>query len=244
MTHKAWSILKIDPSPSAIPITLGPAHHVYHAFRFMSTLEVISLVALIHEPAASETRVMPVDKEPEDLRAKFRSRARLLGAVLIGDFFHNLCDGFFIGAAFRGCGSTFGWGVAAGTILHELPQEVADFVVLTGPDVALTPWKALTANFISGLSVLLGSIIVLLAKVDDASVGLLLAFGGGVYLHIGATDCLPKMYNPQLTFQERLLAFGAFIIGAILIGLILIGHEHCVPEAGEGHGHGESHAGH
>ena len=173
----------------------------------------------------------------EDQKAKFLVKARLVGAVLIGDFFHNLCDGFFVGASFQ-CGDSFGWGVAMATVLHELPQEVADFVVLTGPDVGFSPLKALAANFIGGLSVLLGALIVLSANVDDAAVGLVLAFGGGVYLHIGAAHCLPKMYNVKLTLQERLLAFGSFIIGATLIGLILIGHEHCVPEGST------SHAGH
>ena len=207
----------------------------------------MSLVALARSPASTDASPESGEKEAEDPVAKFRAKARLLGAVLIGDFFHNLCDGFFIGAAFRGCGDSFGWGVAIGTILHELPQEIADFVVLTGPEVALTPLKALAANFISGLSVLIGAIIILSSSVDDSVVGLILAFGGGVYLHIGATDCLPKMYNPKLSFGERLLAFLSFIIGAVLIGLILLDHEHCIPEGAEGHGghggHGDTHGG-
>ncbi|CAK9053028.1 unnamed protein product [Durusdinium trenchii] len=36
------------------------------------------------------------------------------------------------------------------------------------------------------------------------------------------------MYDPKLTFTQRLAAFGAFALGAVVIGLILIGHEHCV----------------
>ena len=87
--------------------------------------------------SSSQTAVAETSKEDAEGRAvneeqQFRARARLLGAVLIGDFFHNLCDGFFIGAAFQVCGNAFGWSIATGTILHELPQEIADFVVLTG----------------------------------------------------------------------------------------------------------------
>ena len=105
--------------------------------------------------SASQTAVAETSKEDAEGTAlneeqKFRVKARLLGAVLIGDFFHNLCDGFFIGAAFQVCGNAFGWSVATGTILHELPQEIADFVVLTGPGVSLSPVKALLANFASG----------------------------------------------------------------------------------------------
>ena len=102
--------------------------------------------------------------------------------------------------------------------------------------------KALAFNFLSGLSVMVGALIIGSTPVDDSLVGLILAFGGGVYLHVGATDCLPKMYDPKLTFGERLLAFLSFAVGAVCIGLILIGHEHCVPGGGDDHGSGHGHS--
>eukprot|EP00930_Biecheleria_cincta_P011405 TRINITY_DN1141_c0_g1_i5.p1 TRINITY_DN1141_c0_g1~~TRINITY_DN1141_c0_g1_i5.p1 ORF type:complete len:488 (-),score=77.30 TRINITY_DN1141_c0_g1_i5:305-1768(-) len=168
-----------------------------------------------------------------------QTRYRLIGGVLVGDFFHNLCDGFFVGAAFSGCGDSFGWKVALATFLHELPQELADFAILISPEAGLGRFKALVANFISGMGVLLGALIVLAAEVSDSDTGLLLAFGGGVYLHVAATECMPKIYNTDLTVVESFVCLGAFIIGAVLIGLILIDHEHCVPAASNGgHAHG------
>jgi len=171
------------------------------------------------------------------------TRARIVGGVLIGDFFHNLCDGFFIAAAFRGCGDSFGWGVAAATILHELPQEIADYAILTSSDVALHPLKALVANFVSGLSVILGAIFVITSEVKDDGIGLLLAFGGGAYLHVAGVDCMPKIYNKKLSLSGRLFCLVAFMIGAILIGLILLDHEHCVP-ASSGSGDSAKKSGH
>ena len=35
--------------------------------------------------------------------------ARVRSGVLLGDLMHNLADGFFVGTAFRYCGSDFGW---------------------------------------------------------------------------------------------------------------------------------------
>ena len=102
-------------------------------------------------PSGEEASAEAGKTETEDPVAKFRATARLVGAVVIGDFFHNLCDGFFIGAAFKGCGNAFGWSVIAGTILHELPQEVADFVILTGPDVALGIGKAWASGLVHAL---------------------------------------------------------------------------------------------
>eukprot|EP00438_Fugacium_kawagutii_P001823 Skav203526 [mRNA] locus=scaffold687:329783:330361:- [translate_table: standard] len=101
-----------------------------------------SIVMMAAKGKGGSTAEDPTEGSEEDKVAKFRATARLVGAVVIGDFFHNLCDGFFIGAAFKGCGNGFGWSVVLGTILHELPQEVADFVILTGKDVNLGIAKA------------------------------------------------------------------------------------------------------
>jgi zinc transporter ZupT len=171
-----------------------------------------------------------------------QTRYRLIGGVLVGDFFHNLCDGFFVGAAFSGCGDSFGWKVALATFLHELPQELADFAILISPEAGLGRFKALAANFISGMGVLLGALIVIAAEVSDSDTGLLLAFGGGVYLHVAATECMPKIYNKDLKVVEHFACLGAFIIGALLIGLILLDHEHCVPATPEGEASSGGHA--
>jgi len=170
-------------------------------------------------------------------------RSRLIGGVLIGDFFHNLCDGIFIGLAFTGCGDNFGWTVALGTVIHEVSQELADYAILTGSVAKLSPVFALACNFISGLSVILGAIIALSSEVSDESNGLLLAFGGGVYLHLAATECMPRIYNHELSRRVRAISLLMFVIGAIAIGLILLDHEHCVPPNPDGTA-ADPHAGH
>lgn len=167
-------------------------------------------------------------KLPADLRA------RLIGGVLVGDFFHNLCDGFFIGAAFKGCGTSFGWTVAGSTIAHELAQEFSDYFILTGPVANLRPVLALALNFLSGISVLLGAIIILASDIPNEDIGLLLAFGGGVYVHIAATECMPRIYSDKLSVKMRALSLLMFVVGAIAIGLVLLDHEHCVPQVANG----------
>lgn len=163
------------------------------------------------------------------------TQSRVISAVLVGDFFHNLCDGFFIGAAFKGCGFTFGWGVVAASAIHELPQELADYTILTGGDVGWSSYRALLWNFLTGLSVLLGVIIVNLADVSNAVIGLLLAFGGGTYVYLAAVVCMPKLHELKLSMRQNLGGLFAFVLGCILIGSVLFFHEHC---AADGHGHG------
>jgi len=196
------------------------------------------------------TSVMPTAEDANDRvddetqKPSLNSKIRILAGVLIGDFFHNLCDGIFIGAAFKGCGKGFGWSVTLSTVLHELPQELADYFILTSPGAMLGPVLALVLNFVSGMSVLLGGIIVLASDPDDSDVGMLLAFGAGVYLHIGAVECMPKIYEAKLSAWLRAACVLAFIVGSVLIGLILLDHEHCVPApegasppSGGGHHH-------
>merc|ERR1712054_606244 len=156
---------------------------------------------------------------------------RVLCGILLGDFMHNLVDGVFIGAAFVGCSNEVGWTIVAATIYHELAQEVSDYLVLTGPmQGALTPVKALILNFLSGLSIVVG------AEPGDQANGCLLAFGGGVYIQIAATECAGRVNNTVKTTKMRLATLLFFVLGAVSIGLVLLDHEHCVPGGG-GHAH-------
>lgn len=190
------------------------------------------------EEQANDVMEAGAADEKETL-VNIHSRARVIGAVVIGDFFHNLCDGFFIGAAFKSCGASFGWGVALGTALHEIPQELADYAILTGTAVGMAPAKALFLNFLAGLSVILGVIVINATEVENSVTGLLLAFGGGTYVYLGAAECMPRVHHKQLSAKMHLLCMLAFMVGAVLIGLILLDHKHCVPDDGAGHaGHG------
>jgi zinc transporter ZupT len=187
------------------------------------------------------------EASPED-KANIKpstSGARIISGILLGDFIHNLCDGFFIGAAFAGCGESFGWTVAWGTVAHEVAQELSDYCVLTGSECRLHPLVALGLNFLSGTGVLLGTIIVLSTEVGDGDIGLMLAFGGGTYLYIAFVECMPKVMSAKVSVPVRALAMFVFMIGVIAIGLVLLDHEHCVPPSADGeaggHGHGHDH---
>ncbi|EKX31462.1 hypothetical protein GUITHDRAFT_122350 [Guillardia theta CCMP2712] len=112
-----------------------------------------------------------------------------IGNVLIADFFHNFFDGVTTAIAFKYCGPELGWIVVGAAIVHELPQELSDFVILRTSGMS-TRW-ALISNFASSLSCILG-VIVILASSDSISshiskdMGLLLAFGAGLLLYIAA----------------------------------------------------------
>jgi len=71
--------------------------------------------------------------------------------------------------------------------------------------------------------------VILAAQPSQAVVGALLA--SGVFVHILATECIPKI-RPQLheNVRHTLLFLFCFALGAVPIGLVLINHGHCKAE--------------
>lgn len=162
-------------------------------------------------------------------------RARFLMSLIAGDFFHNFTDGIFIGAAFQ-CNTSLAWKIVAVTVAHEVPQELADFAVLTN-SIGFSVPMALVYNVISGSSVMLGGITVMAAQVSDLDTGMLLAYGAGNYIYCATVHMFSQGSKNILHDVKRLLAFA---VGAIAIGLILLDHEHCdASDSG-----GDAHAGH
>lgn len=144
----------------------------------------------------------------------------------IGEAVHNFTDGIFIGVAWMGCGSEMAYTIALATILHELPNQLAGFFVMVNQN-GIPPITALILNFIFGLSILLGGLLVLLFDFSDVTVGCLLAMGGGTFLHVAIGELLQNAERNMTRGIQMLWAFIAFLVGAVPIGLILINHKHC-----------------
>mmetsp|Transcript_32885 Transcript_32885/g.96811 ORF Transcript_32885/g.96811 Transcript_32885/m.96811 type:complete len:459 (-) Transcript_32885:14-1390(-) len=180
----------------------------------------------------------PCPVEPKSITvADPTNRIRVLSGVLIGDLMHNFCDGIFMATGFRYCGSSLAWSIATATIFHEIAQELSDFLILTNSaQGGLKVPLALLLNFVSGTGVLWGTVLIFSVSIDDAAVGMLLAFGGGVYLQVGAAECMPRVYEGVQSAAERVFCLAAFCVGTVAIGLVLLDHQHC-STAGAGHGH-------
>jgi zinc transporter ZupT len=169
-------------------------------------------------------------KQESDEESPGRARSNinypLAGAILIGDFFHNFADGIFVGTAFMLCSYDLAVTIALATIYHEIAQEVADFYVLT-KHCNLKTWVALVLNFIGGLSVLIGALIVLAVDINSMISGCILAVGGGIYVHNAATECFPIAKASHDCMKDKIVCLFSFVIGAVPIGLVLLNHSHC-----------------
>ncbi|CAM9603531.1 unnamed protein product [Chrysoparadoxa australica] len=162
--------------------------------------------------------------------------------ISIADFIHNAVDGMAIATAFLACNASLGWSVTLSILFHEIPQEISDFFVLLKG--GMTVLQAGLINLMSALAALLGGIIILIIGADISPKGqaYLLMASAGLFLNVGATDLLPKVFlmpseNGWPQIKKRALLLGCFALGATVIGLTLLSDIHC--EAG-GHAHGHS----
>ena len=161
-------------------------------------------------------------------------------AIFFGDFLHNFVDGIFIANAFLDCNQSKGWTIAAATVAHELAQETGDFFLLITKG-GLSQCMALLVNALSGVSVFIGAAVFLATKPGYGTQGLLLAFSGGVYVYVAATEAAHTFLHKPLSICMKFGVFICFAIGAVAIGLVLLDHEHCSGNEG---GSGDAHAGH
>lgn len=157
---------------------------------------------------------------------KKRINYRLATSLFVGDFFHNFADGIFIGTAFTFCDRSVAIAIAAATVYHELAQELADYFLLT-EHCGIPPVKALILNFLNGLSVMFGVILILALGVSNMATGCILAVSAGVYVHVAASECLPRIEKELKSFKDRAMAILCFVLGAVPIGLVLLNHGHC-----------------
>lgn len=147
-------------------------------------------------------------------------------AILFGDSLCNFCDGVFVGTAFYLCDLSLALAVVGITLYHEVGQELADYFLLTR-SAGLSPIKALTINFLTGLTVVLGGLLVLVADLSDIGIGVLLGIASGVYVYIAACECIPRAGAASESQNDKILAVLMFIVGTIPLGLTLLGHAHC-----------------
>lgn len=110
--------------------------------------------------------------------------------ILLGDLFHNFVDGVLIATAFLACDDSLGVAVMASAILHEIPQELADFIVLV--DAGFTKFQAVVFNFLSALSSFIGAFVILSSvTVTNETMGLLLGFGAvGLSISLPSCECV------------------------------------------------------
>ena len=113
-------------------------------------------------------------------------------SIMIGDFVCNYADGIVIGSAFSDCTTALGWSIAIVTILHELPQELADAAILVDQLRLGHIWAAVS-NLICGAGVMLGAATINASEVNVETKSYFLAFGAGNFIYLASVEFFSKV---------------------------------------------------
>lgn len=133
---------------------------------------------------------------------------------LIGDGVHNLMDGIIIGASYL-ASIPVGIATTIAVLLHEIPQEIADFGVLIHG--GFTKKKALFFNFLFALTSVVGVIITLIigSRVMDIT-HFLIPFTAGGFIYIASSDLIPEMHK-ETTLKKSVIQLLFFTLGILVM---------------------------
>ncbi len=150
-------------------------------------------------------------REEETRRCKTEQSFSWL--MVIGDFIHNIIDGFVIMGGFV-TGLKIGLITAFMILLHELPQELGIFAVLVHG--GFKEKRALKYSVIAQSSVLLGIIIAFfsISKIHELAI-YLLPFAAGGFLYITASDLIPELQ--EATSKKRITSLVWLFIGLLFM---------------------------
>lgn len=155
--------------------------------------------------------------------------------LLVGDAIHNIADGVVITTAFL-IDPALGVVTTIGVILHEIPQEIAEFGVLIQSGYSRS--RALFLNFISATSVVVGAIAALLfVSHIEGYLWVLTGIAAGNLLYIATSDLIPELRHSHRNHFYTI--FLSALLGLALITLsIFFAHEY-TESRGVDHGHDE-----
>jgi len=138
--------------------------------------------------------------------------------IIFGDAIHNFVDGLIIAGAYL-IDTPVGIATTIAVIIHEIPQEIADFGVLLYSGFSKA--KALFFNFLSAATAILGAIVGLLlsSRIESFSLTLLPIATGG-FLYIAGSNLIPELHK-ECGWKESIIHFGAMLFGIALMVALL-----------------------
>lgn len=162
------------------------------------------------------------DEEPDCPKGEAgdeHPNAHLAPMVIVADGVHNLVDGALIAASFL-VSPALGIATTIAVLLHEIPQEIADFGLLV--HAGLSRAKALLLNFASALVAFVGAGLVFIAhEFTELFAPLAAAFTAGAFIYIAAADLIPELQR-NTRAKESVLQIAAFVIGVLIMILLAV----------------------
>lgn len=149
-----------------------------------------------------------------NLHAGHHHTHRLGIMSLAGDGIHNFIDGLVIAGSYL-VSIPAGIATTIAVIVHELPQEIADFGVLLYSGMSKS--KAIFFNFLSALTALVGAVVgLVIGSRSELFIQLLLPFAAGGFLYIAGANLIPELHK-GCNWKESLNHFSVMIFGMLLM---------------------------
>ncbi len=139
--------------------------------------------------------------------------------ILFGDMIHNFIDGFAVGATFL-VSKEAGIATAIAVALHELPKEMADFMIYLR--AGYSNFKTLALNSLSSLIAVVGGLSTFaFGDFVEAHESALLAITAGMFIFIALADLVPEMHEEmsKQTRKNKFVWLLVFVLG-LSIGVI------------------------
>lgn len=140
---------------------------------------------------------------------------------LLGDGLHNFIDGLVIAGSYF-VSIPVGIATTIAVIVHEIPQEFADFGVLLYS--GLSKSRALFFNFLSAALAIIGAVVGLFIGVrSETFVHLILPFAAGGFVYIAGSNLIPELHK-ECGLKDSFWHFFVLVIGIlIMLGLKVVG---------------------
>lgn len=142
--------------------------------------------------------------------------------ILVGDGLHNFTDGILIAAAFL-ADPQLGLITGLAIIVHEIPQEIGDFIVLLNAGFSRT--RAYVYNLICSLMAVIGGLLgYFMLERGMEWIPYVLVFASSGFIYIAVSDLMPQMQR-RATLRETIPQIVLITIGVLLV-LFLTQHAH------------------
>jgi zinc and cadmium transporter len=137
--------------------------------------------------------------------------APVVPAALLGsDALHNVGDGMAIAAAFL-VSPQLGAFTSAAVLVHELPEELADYALLRA--AGMTKRSALAGLAVVQLTAAIGAAGTLIASAMLVRAdGIIMAIASGLFVYIGVFDLVPELVRMRARSAIVAAAVGAAIV--------------------------------
>jgi zinc and cadmium transporter len=180
----------------------------------------IILFFLLEKFLAWHHRHGECEESKETLELHEHSPKKIAPLILTADAVHNAIDGVIIGASFL-ISVPVGVATTLAVVLHEIPQEIADFGLLIHS--GWSKQKALAWNFISALTAFLGLLIVIaVGSLAEKFVPIAAAFTAGSFIYIAGSDLVPELHKSHSLRQIFAEIISIFVGFSLMILLTLL----------------------